>query len=148
MNERFRILSPSRVRCLRSRSPACCPWFRLPDQAVANLAGMMTFDPIHYASSQPLPGWHLGLPGLILAIAIFSIWILALLPKICTLRYGIFKGLKFMVASVSGPKRKTISSFRTTPRGPFSITYLLVGFGLLVASPFCWPGNHYRRLIG
>jgi leader peptidase (prepilin peptidase)/N-methyltransferase len=106
---------------------AGCPWLRLPNKAVANLAGM-TFDPIHYASSQPLPGWHLGLPGLIIAIAIFTVWILALLPKICTLRYGVIKGLKFMVASVIRPKRKTICSLRKTPRRPDSIT---VALGLL-----------------
>ncbi len=137
---------------------ACCPWFRLPDQAIANLAGMMTFAPIHYASSRPLPGWHLGLPGLILAIAIFSIWILALLPKICTLRYGIIQRFEIHGRQyVSDQNARPFPQFRTTPRGPFGITYLLVGlwitgsFAILLAwqtlPPLNWL-SFFGSLIG
>ena len=132
---------------------AACPWFRLPDKAVANLAGALTFDPIHYASSQLLPDWHLGIPGLIIAIAILTIWILALLPKICTMRYGIFRGLMFMLASVIRPKRKTACAIRTIRRRPFGIS---CGLGLLwltgaIAVLLSWqllPASNWLSLFG
>ena len=60
------------------------PWFRLPE-VLPNLAGQ-TAESIHFFSAWTLPQWHHTTGGLLGAVAIFGIWIVALLPKFCTMR--------------------------------------------------------------
>jgi leader peptidase (prepilin peptidase)/N-methyltransferase len=110
---------------------ACCPWFRLPENGVADMAGNWTISPLHFASPLPLPDWHHGPIGLILAIAIICISVIALLPKICTMRYGIGRGMKIMFASLLRPRRKTVCAFRTSQRQPFGISYVMGLIGIL-----------------
>ena len=130
---------------------AFCPWFRLPE-VVFNLAGQ-TIEPIHFASADALPLWHQGWVGWIAAVGIWSIWIAALVPKICTLRYGIGRGLKLMIASSIRPKRRTDCPLRMQRRGPFGITLALCGLWLtgvvLILAGWRWlPDLNWDSLFG
>ena len=55
------------------------PNFRLPE-VDANLAGV-TLTPLDFADAQPIGTWHHGMQGMWIGIAIFAVWIVALLPK-------------------------------------------------------------------
>ena len=130
---------------------AFCPWFRLPE-LLPNLAGK-TVEPIHFFSAWTLPAWHHTAVGLLVGIAIFMIWILALLPKLCTMRYGFFKGIKLMIASIVRPKRKTRCQLRSQRRGPFGISLALLCLGLLgsisiIAAKMMLPPENWDSLFG
>lgn len=58
---------------------ALWPSFRLP-QLVPGLVGMKV-ESVDFADGAALPTWHMGSTGLLIAIAIYLIWIVALLPK-------------------------------------------------------------------
>jgi len=111
---------------------AAYPVFRLPAGAEVNMAGDLTIFPLHFASPLQLPQWHHGAIGVGLAIGIIMIWVFALMPKICTLRYGISRGIKIMFASLMRPGRKTACDIRISQRGPFGISYLLSLIGILL----------------
>ncbi len=130
---------------------AGCPWFRLP-VVTQNLAGQ-TVESLHFNSPNELPVWHVGDVGLWVAVAVFTIWILAPLPKICTLRYGVGRSLQLLVASVTRPRRKSNCEFRTQQRRPFGISLALgilwlVGLVSLVAAKRWLPIANWHSLFG
>ncbi len=130
---------------------AGCPWFRLPE-VTTNLAGQV-LEPIHFTSGSPLPNWHHDQLGLWIALAIFTCWILALLPKVCTLRYGIGRGLWIMVGSCLRPARKTACPIRCQQRRPEPMTLALGvlwlgGFFAIVFSKQSLPPLHWDSLFG
>ncbi len=115
---------------------ATFPESRLPE-TTSNLAGT-TFEPVSFANGNPSPlfgieavwfargaQWHHGSIGLWIALAIFWGWILALLPKVCTLRYGLTRGIRIMFLSCLRPARKTECSIRKVQRRPYLETALL-----------------------
>jgi prepilin signal peptidase PulO-like enzyme (type II secretory pathway) len=121
---------------------AWCPLSRLPEVS-SNLAGQIMV-PVSFANgaSQPMFGirpvwfsqgvqWHLGSAGLWVSLFIYWGWILALMPRICTLRYGIRKAIWVMIYSCWRPKRKTVCSIRTSQRRPEPETVMLAGLGLV-----------------
>ena len=127
------------------------PWFRLP-QVTQKLAGPM-IEPLHFASTSPLPAWHHSSLGLWIAIAIFTLWILALLPKICTLRYGAARGLNIMISSCLRPPRKTACAIRSQQRRREPITSALtalwiVGLIAIVAAQQFLPLLNWDSLFG
>lgn len=130
---------------------ALMPWMRLP-QVMANLGGDVV-QPIHFASSQKLPDWQHGIVGLLIAVAIFIVWILALLPKICTLRFGVVRGIKIMVGSCLRPARKTACEIRKTQRGMLPVTALLallclIGVVSIVIAKQFLPAENWNSLFG
>jgi leader peptidase (prepilin peptidase)/N-methyltransferase len=121
---------------------ALFPQSRLPEMT-STLAGI-SFDPLFFANGtqQPLLGvtpelfrrgviWHQTSLGLWIGLGIFLGWILALVPKRCTLRYGWKKGLWLMWASCLRPARKTACPLRTRERHPLLETKLLCWLALL-----------------
>ena len=66
-----------------------------------------------------------GPVGLLSGCACFLGWCLAILPKVCTLRKGCWRGARIMVASILRPQRKTKARLEATPRKPFLITRLI-----------------------
>lgn len=124
---------------------ALFPFSRLPEVA-ANLAGRV-IGPLSYANGAPNPllaafgvqpelfakgvTWHQGTMGTWIALLVFWGWIIALLPKVCTLKFGLFKGIWVMIFSCLRPKRKTACSIRTMERGPYLETVLLSILGVI-----------------
>lgn len=108
---------------------AFAPWARLPE-VVAGMGGV-AIRSVHYASPSPVPGWHVGNAGMLVAMLIFAIWIWALMPKLPIWYVGLRKSCRFMFAYAIQPKRKTKCDIRTTPRSTPGVTIFLGG--LLVA---------------
>ena len=140
------------------------PWGRLPEK-VSGLAGL-TIQPLSYANGRPIPfsdlqpeillkgaSWHTETVGLVLAVGLFLGWTLALMPKICTLRFGWRRGVRILWASCLRPPRKTVCSIRSRQRRPFAQTVGLlvlavVGAGLICLVRWCWSEPHWDSLFG
>jgi len=86
------------------------PLSRLP----VVVQGMVT--PILVTTPSPTPDWLFGIRGLLYALAIYGLWCMALMPKVCTLRHGLFKGIRYMFASMVRPARRTRSARDRWPR--------------------------------
>ena len=63
-----------------------------------------------------------SLRGMLIAMAIIGCWGLASMPKLCTMRYGFKQGVRFMVASITRPRRKTRPASESRSRKPFPIS--------------------------
>ena len=86
-------------------------------------------------------------------IAIFVIWVLALLPRISPFNLGLGAGIKYTIGSIVRPKRKTDCAIRIEQRGPFGITkvlaaILLIGVPLLIAGWSFLPAANWTSLFG
>ena len=64
-------------------------------------------DWINFWSPDDVVNWHWGPYGVIVALAIVLVWAFALMPKWTTLRWGIGRGARIMIASILRPPRKT-----------------------------------------
>jgi prepilin signal peptidase PulO-like enzyme (type II secretory pathway) len=80
---------------------------------------------LHFNSPLALTMWHQGWLGLIVAISIFTIWYLALLPKTINWGLGPSKAIKIMIASIIRPPRKTQTKLALQPRKPMLLTRIL-----------------------
>jgi len=124
------------------------PEFHLPE-LMGNLRviGGWTWQNIDFASPHDefLHQWPWDWRGLAAGLATILIWILALLPKICTLRFGLGQGLRLMLASMIRPRRKTACKIRTEQRGMFGITWILGLLALLLCimtvAVWFWAGR-------
>jgi len=132
---------------------AALPSSRLPEIAAG--AGGTVVEGITFRSPHPFPiaHWCFSWVGLALALAVFTIWILSLFPRISPFHLGIGKGIKFTIASVLRPKRKTECALRTVERGPFGLSKILVlilalGLPLLVAAWTLLPAENWISLMG
>lgn len=130
---------------------AVAPWFRLPE-LVNNIAGVGV-EPIHYGSSNVLPEWHHSAIGIVIASVIIAIWFFSLLPGRYTLRYGLIRGIRIMLASMVRPKRKTTCSIRSTTRQALGLTRLLALIWAIVSVLVLlgWlllPATHWTSLFG
>ena len=120
------------------------PEVRLP--VISWPMGGMHIEPLTFSdpSPPPLPIWHLGPYGAGIAIAIVLVWCFALVPKIVTIRYGIFRGFRLMIASVLRPKRKSkttvarIENRRLSPLTKISGCIAVVLPALIIA---VWSGG-------
>ena len=132
---------------------AAFPLSRLPELG-ATAAGPIV-SPITFASPHPIPAahWCYGVWGLVTVIAIFVIWVLALLPRISPFNLGLGAGIKYTIGSIVRPKRKTDCAIRIEQRGPFGITkvlaaILLIGVPLLIAGWSFLPAANWTSLFG
>ncbi len=62
---------------------------------------------------------------LLYCMGLLGFWGIASMPKICTLRYGLKRGLQLMVASVLRPRRKSLAVGEKRRRKPFTITTII-----------------------
>lgn len=83
--------------------------------------------------SWPLP--MNGPRGLAWGLAGYLAWCLAILPKCCTLRRGVWKGLVYMVASV------------LRGRGSPIVLGLAIVGSLLIVGTWLWGGRHWESLL-
>jgi len=89
---------------------ATFPLSRLP----VVIQGAVT--PVLVTTPSPSPDWLFGIRGLLYALAIHGLWCMALMPKVCTLRHGLNKGIRYMFASMVRPARRTRSARDRWPR--------------------------------
>jgi prepilin signal peptidase PulO-like enzyme (type II secretory pathway) len=109
------------------------PLARLPIVVGGTVTGLLPTSP--YLP----PDWLFGIRGLLYGLAIHALWCLALMPKTCTLRYGFWRGAKYMLASIIRPARTTRSD-RPRDRWPHPAANrlaLLATVGWLAIS-CCW----------
>lgn len=131
---------------------AFAPWFRLPEVVPGGWVGPL-LKPINYCSPDKLGGLHDGSQGFWIAIAIFAIWIWALLPKLSPFYVGLKKSARFMVAHALQPKRKTKCEIRTKRRSMPMLTKILGGLFAagMVLIPWAWislPAANWECLFG
>ncbi|MEZ6093512.1 MAG: A24 family peptidase [Pirellulaceae bacterium] len=121
------------------------PAFHLP-QTVNSLQGG-AFEPMTFVSPASLDRetvmWIDDWRGLALGVGVLMLWAFALMPKICTMRYGLLKGIQYMVASMSRPRRKSEAQVGSAPRRPFGYVWMLLGLGILlsIGYTFVWFRN-------
>ena len=133
---------------------AAFPWSRLPE--LAAIAAGPIVSPVHFRAPSPLPSaghWCFGWWGIALAVGVFTIWILSLFPRISPFHLGFGKGIKYTIASVVRPKRKTKCDIRQVNRGPFLLSWILtailvVGVPLLFAAWMLLPAANWISLMG
>jgi len=131
---------------------ALAPWSRLPE-VIPGWAPPPTIDSIYYGSPHKLVDLHLGTTGLLIVLAVWTIWIWALLPKLPVWYVGFKNWIRFMFAYAIQPKRKTKCEFRVRPRRmPMETKILACLFVVgLVAIFLAWkflPPIHWVSLFG
>jgi prepilin signal peptidase PulO-like enzyme (type II secretory pathway) len=111
------------------------PGFHLPE-LVSSAVGVLSVKPVDYASPYDtgLLRWPTSGLGLGAGLATIVLWCAALMPKITTLRWGWWRGLRLMVASVVRPQRRKPCAIRLEQRKPFAITWLLAGLALVLCA--------------
>lgn len=132
---------------------AAMPWSRLPELG-ANAGGAIVSS-ITFASPGAIDAghWSAGGWGLATVIAIFTVWVLALLPRISPFYLGLGAGIKYTIASVVRPRRKSECAIRMVRRRPFGITKFLaaiwvVGTALMAAGWSMLPAENWQSLFG
>ncbi len=128
---------------------AFAPQTRLP--VVSRDLLEIELTPLNYWTPDPVSQWHTGIPALLVGIGIVLVWCLALLPKRQTLRYGLWQGIKIMIASVVRPARKTESQVpRVQTRRMFGLTkrylFLLVPTSILICVTYFYSTQHWTSL--
>lgn len=132
---------------------AAMPWSRLPELG-ANAGGAVVSSITFASPNEIAPGhWSAGGWGLATVISIFTVWVLALLPRISPFYLGIGAGIKYTIGSVVRPRRKTECAIRTVRRGPFTITKILgaiwvVGVAAMAAGWSMLPQENWQSLFG
>ncbi len=108
------------------------PALRLP---VTNPDGLKTtITPLAFWSPGNTGEWHLGTWGPGIGILIVLVWCFALIPKWCTLRFGLVRGWRIMWASILRPRRKTTGTVdRVQPRQMLPSTRILLGLAVLLS---------------
>ncbi|MEQ1904412.1 MAG: A24 family peptidase [Pirellulaceae bacterium] len=125
------------------------PAFRLPEVVIGP-----NYESIHFHSPESLAEmtWIHDWGGLAVGLFIIFGWAIALMPKICTLRYGLFQGARIMWASMIRPARKTVCKIRTQNRGPSALMYGFVVLGISVSAFYAWfwsvQGPGFESLLG
>ena len=125
------------------------PSVRLPD-IVFGLADKEVI-PLTFASPRDLSEWHTSTTGLWVAIAILTVWCLALVsPHFGYFRKGLAEGLRLFWAALIRPPRK--SGGPAAPRRIRSETLLAIACAIvaIVAVIVAWRagGAHWDALLG
>lgn len=122
------------------------PSSRLPIE-ITSAAGKLLS---HLQASSPgaWPDWFDAGGGLACGLACFVAWCVALMPKTWTTRYGLLKGVRYLLASVVRPRRRTNQA---APRGPFLETILLLGTAVVgsagIALVWSFGGARWPSLL-
>lgn len=127
---------------------AFAPWSRLPEVVGGGMKPAFVASVTHGVKP-----WHSDWPGLAVGMAIFAIWIWALMPKLPAWYVGFGKSIKFMYAHAFRPRRKTKCELRTHPRRTPGVTLFLAGLLALgmTGIPMAWwllPPAHWQSLYG
>lgn len=139
---------------------AASPLSRLPVVELVPLAqpGSISFNLVRYeldhlqvASPAAWPDWFDGPRGLYCGLACLWGWCFALLPKVTTLRYGLIRGVRYFVASITRPPRKQQGTIKVRKRRPFLETAILAGIAVVgsAAVVYTWyqGGGHWQSLL-
>lgn len=128
---------------------ALLPAMRLPE--VSASAGGFDLAGIRLTSPHNWPVWLSQVGGLIGGVACLLAWCFAVAPKITTLRKGWAQSLPLMFASMIRPRRKTKRPEGAVVRGPFGLTWLLLGIAgvgsLAIVGVWFWGGEHWVSLL-
>ena len=106
---------------------------------------------VNFASPNLMGSWVREPSGLLACLAIYGVWIWALLPKIVPLRefrLGIIGSLRIVFASIVRPRRKSDCPIRVRPRTMFGTTrlyLLLLVVGLAVLSGTWWSLSPFAK---
>lgn len=73
---------------------AFCPNFRLPITIPGAAINTFATEPLHFGTPNALPTFHYGIWGMVAALAIFSIWIVSLLPYVYLPNFPFWKRTK------------------------------------------------------
>ncbi len=128
------------------------PGVRLPEFAL--IANGNNYQALTFVSPDDLASvfWFRDWRGLVSGWLIVWIWVFALLPKTIEWRWGIGRGLKYMLASIRRPRHRRTCSVRTRERSPFGFTWLLIGVGvglsILVLVGRLIEGETWNSLMG
>ncbi len=108
---------------------AIAPGFRLPEAGAAPLCQSISF-----CSPGPVPAanWYIGWLGLVVALAIVTVWCIALMPFLFLGGKNFFDSIRLTIVSVIRPPRKTRCSIRLLRRGPRRLTRVLIGVWILL----------------
>lgn len=101
------------------------------------IRGNEATEPLSFASPlDPAVFWY-GSSGLAMAVACLWFWCFALLPKICTMRYGWRRFFPLMIASILRPPRQRSGTIPIAPRRMYWGTPLLATIALLGTVGIC-----------
>ena len=117
-----------------------------PESRLIDLGNELT-DIVYLKPSTPAAPTNLKSPAaLIWAYGCVLLWGFAVVPKITTARYGLSKGLQYMLASMIRPGRKSRKPDVPRKRKPFPVT-LVIAVSMIVgvvAIFLCWrSGDHH-----
>lgn len=130
---------------------ALFPVSRLPVMVSINPLQPKVIDHLQVTSMAEWPDWFDQLTGLYCGLACLLAWCLALLPKTLSWRLGPVKGVRFLVASILRPPRKSRGKIELPKRKPYFETLLLsviagTGSAGVVATWF-WGNDHWQSLF-
>jgi len=130
---------------------AAIPVSRLPILASENPLLPKVIKHLHVSSPSSWQSWFDEPRGLYCGLACLLGWCFALLPKVTTLRYGLVKGVRYLVASITRPPRKKPGTIEVRKRRPFLETAILAGIAVLGSAGviFAWNqgGGHWQSLF-
>jgi leader peptidase (prepilin peptidase) / N-methyltransferase len=112
------------------------------------------YESLHFNSPNSLSdlNWLRDWKGLAIGLGIYWVWVWALLPKRCTLRHGVWRGLALMWVSIFRPQRKTQSKLRTQERQTQPQVWGLLLLGVLLSVIYGWiwylGGKSFESLFG
>ena len=123
------------------------PGFRLPE-VTGNIAGPVV-DSIDFADGANKPAWHYSVIGLIVSIAIFWTWILALLPKLPLLALNWLSLKKVFVSTCRLLQKNNLKARERSRRMGWTFLFLgLIGTFGIVAAWVLMPAARWDSFFG
>ena len=117
---------------------AALPGYRLPE-LLPTLAGV-TYRPLTFCSPYDIADceWRLDWRGIAAGCGTVVVWMVAVMPKIATTRFGIWRGIWLLWASMVRPNRRRGVPGQNVQRGPFATTWLLFLLGAALCAGTAW----------
>lgn len=99
----------------------------LPESRLLDTEALTTGVKVHLHAHSPKEWfeWAQEPRVLLYCMGLLGFWGIASMPKICTLRYGLKRGLQLMLASVIRPRRTSLPREEKRRRKPFTITTVI-----------------------
>ncbi len=99
----------------------------LPESRLLDTEALLNGELIHLHAYSPKVWFEWGNESraLLYSMGLLGFWGIASMPKLCTLRFGLQRGLQLMLASVIRPRRHSLSSGEKRKRKPFTVTTLI-----------------------